>query len=125
MTELKRRVDKLNEHIINGDTLTAMELFYADNVIMQENEEKPRIGKQECLDNEKRNLEKVKKVNSKLLNQAIDPEKNVVSSEWEIIFTTMTDEKFKLTEVSIQQWDDEGQVVKEKFYYKDMYPLKE
>lgn len=122
MTDLEIKTIKLNDLIINGDTLKAMELFYADHVSMQENEDNPRIGKQTCLDNEKRNLQNVKKVINKLLNQAIDNKNNVVFSEWEITFLTKNDRVMGLKEVSVQQWDN-GKIVKEKFYYKDFYAV--
>jgi hypothetical protein len=119
MTELEIKITQLNELISNGEGLKAIELFYADKVIMQENEEMPRFGKQACMENEKQNLKRVKTVNGKLLNQAIDFRKNVVLSEWEIICITPDDKKMKLTEVSVQQWEH-GLIVKEKFYYKNM-----
>lgn len=122
MTDLEIKATKLNDLILRGDGLKAMELFYADNVSMQENEDTPRVGKQACLDNEKINLQHVKKVISKLLNQAIDNENNVVFSEWEILFTTKNDKTIRLKEVSVQQWDN-GKIIKEKFYYKDFYPV--
>jgi lactam utilization protein B len=123
MTELEIKTARLNELISNGEGLKAIESFYAEKVIMQENEEIPRFGKQACLENEKQNLKRVKTVSGKLLNQAIDFRKNVVLSEWEIICITHDDKKWKLTEVSVQQWED-GMIVREKFYYKDLVKYK-
>ena len=122
MTELIDKVNALNKLIISGDTVKAMELFYADNVEMQENEEPPRKGKIVCIDTEKNNIQKVKSAASNLLNQAIDIEKNVVFSEWEILFTYKDNNKFKLTQVSVQHWLN-GQIAKEKFYYKGFVKL--
>lgn len=122
MTDLERDTSRLNDLIIKGDTLKAMELFYADHVSMQENEDTARVGKQTCLENEKRNLQNVKMVVSKLLNQAIDNKNNVVLSEWEIVFTTKSDKTVGLREISVQHWDG-GKIVKEKFYYKDFYTV--
>ncbi|MGB3588649.1 MAG: hypothetical protein WBA23_19030 [Tunicatimonas sp.] len=39
MSEFKEKVGQLNALIIEGNTLQAMELFYANEVVMQENEE--------------------------------------------------------------------------------------
>ena len=117
MTTLEIKTAELNNLISTGETLKAIELFYSNDVSMQENEETPRIGKQKCLDHEKQNLQKVKQLSGKLLNQAIH--ENVVFSEWEIIFTDKNDKTFKLTEVSVQHWV-EGQIEKEKFYYKEI-----
>jgi hypothetical protein len=117
MTELKEKVTVLNTLIFSGDTLKAMELFYADDVEMQENDEPQRKGKKLCIDTEKENLQKVKAVESILLNQAIDEEKNIVFSEWEILCSYKENSKFLLREVSVQHWVA-GQIIKEKFYYK-------
>ena len=117
MTEFEIKIAELNDLISTGETLKAIELFYSNNVSMQENEETPRIGKLNCINHEKQNLQKVKLLKGNLLNQAIC--ENVVFSEWEIIFTDKNDKTFKLTEVSVQHWV-EGQIEKEKFYYKEI-----
>ena len=107
----------LNELIKSNETLQAMEIFYSDTIEMQENEDVSRKGKTVCINHEKENLQKVKSLQSSLLNQAIDEEKNIVFSEWEYLVTGKDENKYKLTEVSVQHWLD-GQVIKEKFYYK-------
>jgi hypothetical protein len=45
MATLKEKVNELNNLIASGNTVKAMELFYADDVEMQENDELPRKGK--------------------------------------------------------------------------------
>lgn len=120
--DLEIETARLNDLIINGDTSKAMELFYAHNVLMQENEENGRVGKQTCLENEKRNLQTVKKVVSKLFNQAIDNKHNVVLSKWEIVFTTKNGKSIGLREVSVQHWDS-SKIIEDKFRYKDFYPV--
>jgi len=117
MTELKEKVNALNKLIISGDTIKAMETFYSEDIEMQENEDTPRKGKNICIDTEKNNLQGVKSVESNLLSQAIDEAKNVVFSEWHFLVTYKDNNKFMLTEVSVQHWLN-GQIAKEKFYYK-------
>ena len=121
MNNLQQNVKKLFELATIGNTIQAMELFYADDVTMQENEEAPRIGKQFCLAHEKQLLENTKDVSIKVINQAIDFSQQVVFTEMEINFTTKKGVKLHLKEISIQHWH-EGQVIKEKFYYKDFVP---
>ena len=118
MTELKEKVNALNQLIISGDTIKAIETFYSSDIEMQENEDIPRKGKSVCIDTERDNLQKVKSLVSNLLNQAIDEEKNIVFSEWEMLITYKDNSKLMLTEVSVQHWLD-GQVSREKFYYKN------
>lgn len=122
MAELKDKINALNKLIISGDTLKAMETFYSNDIEMQENEDIPRKGKSVCINMERANLQKIKSVVSNLLNQAIDPGKNIVFSEWQILITYNNNNKFLLTQVSVQHWLN-GQVVKEKFYYKQFIKI--
>ena len=122
MIDLKSKVEALNHLILNGNTIQAMEVFYADNVEMQENEEPPRIGKINCINIERNNLQNVKSVTPTLFNQAIDNAKSVVFSEWSFLIIYNDDSKLILTEVSVQHWLN-GQVAKEKFYYKSVQKI--
>jgi hypothetical protein len=116
MTTLKDNVHALNELIINDETVKAMELFYSHDVEMQENEDKPRKGKDTNIEHEKMILDTFKIV-STLINQAIDEEKNVVFGEWELLITNKeTGKTARRVEVSVQQWH-EGLIESEKFYY--------
>jgi hypothetical protein len=117
MTTLKEKINELNHLIITGNTIKAMEFFYADTVEMQENNGLPRKGKLFCINHEKENLQKVKRFTGKLLNQAIDEVTGVAFSEWQIECTYNNNSKFVLTQVSVQHWLN-GFVIKEKFYYK-------
>lgn len=49
-----------------------MKRFYANNVVMQKNNEVPRVGKAICLDHEQQNLSKVQLMKTTLLKQVID-----------------------------------------------------
>lgn len=119
MTALELNTSELNTLIFSGETLKAIELFYSDHVSMQENEETPRVGKTICWNNEKENLNQVKELHCKLLNQAINNKESVVFSEWEIIVTDNNNKTRKLTEVSVQHWIG-NKIEKEKFYYKEI-----
>jgi replicative superfamily II helicase len=122
MATLKDQVQSLTFLILNGDTIRAMELYYSDDVEKKENEELPIVGKQECIDIERSNQQKLKEVHSKLLNQAVDTDKNVVFSEWEYIYTYKDNRKFLLRTVSVQQWVN-GLITREKYYYKTFTQL--
>jgi hypothetical protein len=122
MSNLKANVDALNQLITTNNTLKAMELFYAENVTMQENEDPPRVGKAFCIDHEKKNLEGVKSFKLAILSLAIDPVNEVVFSEYALEFETLKGVKMRLNEVSVQHWKN-GQVIKEKFYYKNLTPV--
>ena len=91
-------VDSLTSLILKGDTLQAMELFYSETVIMQENEGTTRIGKMVCMEHERKNLRRIKSMEAKLLNQAVNEKNQTVFSEWQYLFTTLDNKKFKLRE---------------------------
>jgi hypothetical protein len=122
MTTLEENIKALNTLITSDNTLKAIDLFYAENVIMQENEDAPRVGKQVCIDHEKKNLDKVKSFKLTILNQAIDALNQVVFNEYYIEFETLKGMKLSMKEVSVQHWEN-GQIIKEKFYFKTTTPV--
>jgi hypothetical protein len=122
MTDLKKKVNALNKLTINGDSIEALKTFYSTDMEMQENEETPIKGKSVSISTERNNLQKVKGVESNLLNQAINEDENVVFSEWKIMITYNDDSKYQLTNVSVQHWVD-GQISREKFYYKEFQKI--
>lgn len=119
---LLEKVSELSQLIVKGETVKAMELYYAEAVIMQENEDEPRKGKGACIEHERGILKKTRANSARLLNQAIDEPNGIVFSEWEYIFVSHTGTNLKLTEVSIQQWTN-GLIVNEKFYYKEIQKM--
>ena len=122
MSQLNYQVEKLNKLILAGNTLPAMELYYADDVEMQENEDPPRKGKLLCLEQEREALQQVTSLQCKLLNQAIDSVAQVVFSEWEFTIVNNNNQQHILREVSVQQWN-EGKIVREKFYYQKILKI--
>lgn len=119
---LPEKVKAFSQLVINGETVKAMEQYYAESVIMQENEDAPRKSKNACIDHEKAMLKKTRSAAAKLLNQAVDEDNGIVFSEWEYLFVSHTGTTLKLTEISIQQWS-EGLITKEKFYYKEIQKI--
>lgn len=116
MTTLKENVLALNELITGNETLKAMELFYAHDVQMQENEDSPRKGKDTCIEHEKMILD-IFDLDRILIDQAINEDRNVVFSEWEMTFINKeTKISSKRIQVSVQHWH-EGLIESEKFYY--------
>jgi predicted DNA-binding protein YlxM (UPF0122 family) len=116
MSTLKDKVEAFNHLITNDETVKAMELYYSDDVELQENETTPRAGKQVCIIREKAALAKFDLV-VEITKQAIDGVNQVVFSEYAIVITNKEDHKIiHRQEISVQQWEN-GLVKKEKFYY--------
>jgi predicted DNA-binding protein YlxM (UPF0122 family) len=116
MSTLKDKVEAFNQLITNDETVKAMELYYTDDVELQENEATPRTGKQACIIREKAALEKFDLV-VEITKQAIDDVNQVVFSEYLMVITNKEDQKVThRQEISVQQWENDL-VKKEKFYY--------
>jgi ketosteroid isomerase-like protein len=107
----------LNQAILSGDILDAFEKFYADDIVMQENDSAPFTGKEV---NRKREQDFVNSVEqfhgAKLLGEAVTGD--VSFSEWEYDVTFKGGGgRVKMQQVASRRWKN-GQIVHERFYYK-------
>lgn len=115
-TCLEEAVIALNEMIIQGRVLEAFEKFYAPNVTMQENENPPTIGKDACRIIEEAFVNGITDFRkAKVKNLLISDNLTVV--EWEFDFTHKDWGVRNYTQLSVQRWNEEGQIINEKFYY--------
>ena len=106
---------QLNKQILTGDFPGAFEKFYADDVVMQENDEAPRNGKPACRKAEEEFIASVEQFHgAKLLGSAVNGDTSF--SEWEYDMTFKGGNRVKMTEVSARRWQN-GKVVSERFYY--------
>src|SRR5262245_45403626 len=107
---------ELNQAILAGDILNAFEKFYADDIVMQENDTAPFVGKDV---NRKREEEFVGSAQefhgAELLGEAVNG--NTSYSEWEYDVTFKNGTRTKLQQVASRRWKN-GQVSHERFYYK-------
>lgn len=117
MMNLSAQVKLFNAYLHRGETLKAMEFFFADNITMHENEEPARVGKNVCMEHERKMLESVDNFEIEILNQAINEQSGLVFTELEIQFTPKNSVPLKILEVSVQTWEN-GKITKDKFYYK-------
>jgi ketosteroid isomerase-like protein len=107
--------DQLNQQIQAGAILEALEKFYADDVVMQENTDAPKVGKGVCRQAERAFLDAVETFHgAKLLGSAVNGDTSY--SEWEFDATYKGAGRVKLTQVAARRWKD-GQIVHERFYY--------
>jgi len=107
---------ELNQAILAGDILNAFEKFYADDVVMHENDSPPFTGKSV---NRKREEDFVNSVQefheARLLGEAVNGDTSY--SEWEYDLTFKSGIRMKLQQVASRRWKN-GQVSHERFYYK-------
>ncbi len=106
----------LNQAILAGDIMNAFETYYADDVVMHENDSQPFTGKSV---NRKREEDFVNSVQefheARLLGEAVNGDTSY--SEWEYDLTFKSGIRTKLQQVAARRWKN-GQVSHERFYYK-------
>ena len=113
--DVKTLDDQLNQQILSGAILEAFERFYADEVVMQENADAPKIGKEACRQAERAALGAVEQFHGvKLLGNAVNGDTSY--SEWEFDATYKGGGRVKLTQVAARRWKD-ALIVHERFYY--------
>ena len=113
---LEQNVNDLNNHILSGKILEAFEKYYAPNVTMQENENPVTIGKNACRINEEAFVNGITEFRKGSIKNVLLSD-NISVVEWEFDFTHKDWGVRNYIQVSVQRWNDEGQIVNEKFNY--------
>jgi hypothetical protein len=115
MENLLEKIIDLNSLVLQGKLMDAFEKYYHEDIIMQENELEPTIGK---ATNRQRELEFLSKVidfrGARPLKVTAGQDCTMV--EWHYDYTHSEWGEKNYTQVSVQEWKD-GQIIKEKFYY--------
>lgn len=111
---VEEQVKDLTDMILQGKLLDAFEKHYAENVVMQENEQAPREGKETSREYEKKFLESVQEVHGATAEYAVKGNKAFI--EWFMDVTFKDGTRKKMKEVAVQTWEN-GKIVHEKFYY--------
>ena len=112
---LKDLVEDLNSMILKGQIMEAFEKYYHNDVVMQENEQTPTIGKAANREREEQflaNLVEFRKAEAK----AVAVGDNVTMVEWFFDYTHKEWGKKTYHQVAVQRWKD-GKIMHERFYY--------
>ncbi len=115
MATLNVLVDELNQMILNGNILEAFDKFYADDIVMQDNNYPTRVGKAE------NRLYEEAFVNGLTAFRGAKVENVLISDgiaviEWWFDYTHKDYGDRNYKQVSVQRWKDD-KIVEEKFYY--------
>jgi len=116
--DLHSNVNGLVDMLKSGQMLDAFEKYYADDVVMQENNEPPRVGKIKNREFEKDFISNIEAVHdSRIKHIAYNPSENVAMIESYFDATLKGAGRVQMEEVSVQTWKND-KIVHEKFFYK-------
>ena len=118
---LRQKVDALNQQILDGDILGAFEKYYAEEVVMSDNNVDHRVGKERNREHEKQFVGGITAFHgAELKNLAVHetaPGTGTAFAEWSMRFDHAAyGDDTHLQQVAVQEWED-GQIVRERFYY--------
>lgn len=115
MNSISEKIHELNEMFIRGEALVAFDKFYAGDVVMQENDQEPTVGKEANRIREEKFFQKLTEIRkADPLKVAIGEDFSMV--EWHFDYTHKDWGIRNYKQVSVQEWKD-GKIIKEKFYY--------
>ncbi len=101
--------------VLGGKALDAFEKFYAEDVVMQENNDEPRVGKDVNRKAEQDFFSSLQSWNDgKLEYSAVNGD--VTFSQWYMDVTFKNGQQVKMTQVAVRQWKN-GQIAHERFFY--------
>ena len=115
MSELITHVYLLNQMILEGTVLDAFEKFYADDVVMQDNDYPVRDGKELNRQYEEAFVNGLTEFRgAKVVNTLVSDDLAV--TEWWFDYTHKDYDTRNYTQLAVQRWKN-GKIVEEKFYY--------
>ena len=106
---------ELNDAILNGKGLEAFESYYAEDVVMQENDAEPTIGKSANRIREQEFFDAITDFRGAEV-LATGSGENVTFSHWVFDFTHRDWGERKYRQVAVRTWKD-GKIVREVFHY--------
>lgn len=115
MAHLFQNISDLNDLILQGKALDAFEKYYHDDVIMQENESTPTVGKDANRKREQEFFEAITEFRSARPLKVTVGE-GVTMVEWHYDYTHKDWGVRNYRQISVQEWKN-GKIVKETFYY--------
>lgn len=106
---------QLNAQVLGGDILGAFEKFYAEGVVMQENNAEPTVGKDANRENERKFVGSVQEFHgAAVVASAVNGD--VSFSQWTMDVTFQGGFRTVMNQVAVRRWAD-GLVVHERFFY--------
>lgn len=116
MSNTREGETALNTMILEGQGMEAFEKYYADQCVMQENVDEPRVGKDACRAYEETFFGNIAEFHgAELHHSAVDGERSF--SEWTFDVTFKDGTRMRNRQIAARTWQD-GKVIEERFFYK-------
>ena len=115
MLTLLQKVEDLNKLVVQGRALEAFEKYYHDDVVMQENENAPTIGKEANRNRENEFYAAVTEFRSATPGK-IAVGDGISMVQWQYDYTHRDWGVRHYSQVSVQEWKDD-KIIKEQFFY--------
>jgi ketosteroid isomerase-like protein len=115
MNTLLEKITDLNGLVLRGQALEAFDKYYHDDVVMQENDNPPTVGKAPNRQREEAFFAAITEF------RGAHPQKVTVGEgttmvQWHYDYTHREWGTRNYTQVSVQEWQD-GKIIREQFYY--------
>ena len=115
MSEIRDRVEKLNSMVLEGKIMDAMNEFYAEDVVMAENDNPPTVGLAANLEREQAFVNNTTWYGAEVKDVVVDGDTSMV--KWRLDFHNVEyGPRLAFTQVAVQKWRD-GKIIDERFYY--------
>ena len=115
MNVLLEKINGLNDLVLQGKAMEAFETYYDDDVIMQENENAPTVGKEANRRRERDFYSSLVEFRgAKLLKLTVG--ENVTMTQWHYDYTHKDWGVRNYTQVSVQEWKN-NRIIREQFFY--------
>ncbi len=117
MESLRARLDRFIGLVESGQSLEAMQAFYAEDILVFENRELSRAGRDACIAFEQsQSALQSERPRVRCIKSAADPKTGVCFIEWVVRFLSSSGRPMRLEEVAVQKWSDD-RIIEERFYY--------
>ena len=114
---IKEDVKEINDMILQGKVMEAFEKFYAEDVVMQENSEEPRVGKDVNREFEKKFMENIEEFHgAEVKAVAFSDDGEIAMIQWDMDITFKGSKRNNSSQVTVQKWKD-GKIINERFFH--------
>lgn len=111
----RTEVEQLISLVEKGQFVEAIEMFYADDAVTQENGQPPCVGLPALLDRERGFLARIKSIKARLTPEVlVDGDRVVI--HWVFDIVDGKNRVYRLDELAYQLWRG-GKIVRETYYY--------